>query len=114
MFFLADTGLCDDPDLLSIIGFLRTLINLIKILIPIGLILIGSVDLGRAVMAGDEKQIKEHQNRLLKRALSAVIVFFVASIVGALMSIVGDTQWKKCWETKTANSSVQVEYNNLS
>jgi hypothetical protein len=112
MFFLED--ICKDPDLLNIIGFLKTLINLIKILIPIGLILIGSVDLGRAVMAGDEKQIKEHQNRLLKRALSAVIVFFVASIVGALMRLVNDTQWKACWDANTAKSSAQVEYNNLS
>lgn len=74
--------------------------------IPIILILMGSIDLGKAVLASDDKEIKAAQGRLIKRILYAVVIFFMATIVGLVMDIVGkandnsvaESNWAACWE----------------
>lgn len=76
---------------------------LIQIIIPIGLIIFGTIDLGKAVIASDEKEVKAAQGRLIKRIIYAVLIFFVVVIVSAVMNIVatggeGDTTgWQACW-----------------
>lgn len=77
--------------------------------IPIILILMGSIDLGKAVLASDDKEIKAAQSRLIKRVLYAVVIFFMATIVSLVMNIVGkagtdaveqgsNTSWSACWD----------------
>lgn len=90
--------------LLPIIKVLRRgVLRLIFILVPIGLIIYGVIDLGKAVIASDEKQIKEAQSRLIKRFIYAGLVFFVPILVSALMDMVGEGTddgtggWANCW-----------------
>lgn len=77
---------------------------LIQIGIPILLILMGSIDFARAVMANDEKSISEATSRFLRRCIAAVAVFFVVTIVNLLMSFFNktdigpQTEWRSCWE----------------
>ncbi len=74
--------------------------------IPIVLILMGTIDLGKAVLASDDKEIKAAQGRLIKRILYAVVIFFMATIVGLVMDIVGtanddsvaQSNWAACWK----------------
>ncbi len=97
MFFL-DVSLCQDPDGLGkIIGFLKSILLFIQIAIPIGLILYGTIDLGKAVIAGDEKEIQSNQKVLFKRVIAAVLVFFVVAIVTFAMGLVNNDVWKSCW-----------------
>ena len=53
--------------------------------IPIVLILMGTIDLGKAVMASDDKEIKAAQGRLIKRVIYAVIIFFMVTIVSLVI-----------------------------
>lgn len=69
----------DIPEILPNVSSLA--INIIKVAIPIGLIIYGMVDLGKAVMASDEKKIKEAQGIFIKRIIAAVLVFFIVAIV---------------------------------
>ena len=77
----------------------------IQIGIPILLILMGTIDLGKAVMSSDDKEIKGATGKLIKRAIAAVAVFFVTTIVSLLMglftksntNIEGTTTWQDCW-----------------
>lgn len=75
-------------------------IKIIQLLIPIALVLWGLIDLGKAVLAGDEKERKEATTALLKRFLYGVLVFFVFAIVKGAVGLVGagDTLNSKCWE----------------
>ena len=50
----------------QLILFVNGLLNLIRIAVPILLVIIGSFDLGKAVVAGDEKEIKTTQGLLVK------------------------------------------------
>lgn len=91
-----------------VVQFLKHgLLPIIQIGIPIILIVMGSIDLGKAVLSSDDKEIKGATNKLIKRAIAAVAVFFIATIVTVLMGMfskvddvsVGpeDTNWQTCW-----------------
>lgn len=62
-------------------------VNLIKAAIPIILIIFGMLDLAKAVMSNDEKEMKGAQTKLMKRVIYAVLVFLVISIVQLLFSV---------------------------
>lgn len=57
------------------------LVNLVKVIIPILLVAYGMMDLAKAVMANDEKVMKEAQGKFIKRIVYAVIIFFIVAIV---------------------------------
>lgn len=88
---------CNNDGLLSIIGIIKAVLGVIQILIPIGLIVYGTIDLGKAVIASKEDEIKKNQKVLITRAIAAVLVFLVATIVVFLMGFIGTNEWKQCW-----------------
>ena len=93
--FLADVGtLCNGLEpILRLVGFV---VLGIKIGVPIILIVIGMADLAGAVTQKDESKIKEAQKKLVSRAVAAVMVFLVVTIVGVLMGLVGTDTYKGC------------------
>lgn len=68
----------------------RTIVLLIQVAIPIILIFLGMLDLGKAVMSNDEKVMKESQGKLIKRIIYAVLVFLVVAIVKLLVGVLND------------------------
>ena len=98
----------DCEDLMPIIRFIRLgVLPIIQIGIPIILIVMGTIDLGKAVLSSDDKEIKASTTRLLKRAIAAVAVFFVATIVTLVMGLFGRSRndkiegtkgWADCWD----------------
>lgn len=90
--------------LLPVVKVIRAVIRLIQWVIPIGLIIYGTIDLGKAVISSDDKEVKAAQNRLIKRFIYAAAVFFVVTFVTVVMNLVakggeGDTEsWANCWK----------------
>ena len=92
--------------LLPIVRLVRKgLYPIIQIVIPIVLIIYGIIDLGKAVIASDEKEIKAAQSRLIKRCIYAAAIFFVVTFVSIIMDIISKadpsadtTSWSRCWE----------------
>lgn len=78
---------------------------LIQMGIPIVLIVMGTLDLGKAVIASDDKEIKAATGRLIKRVLYAVVIFFMVTIVSLVFNLittadstdVPESDWRKCW-----------------
>ena len=105
--FLIGVGQCGG--LLPLVKVIVAVIKLFMIVIPIALIVYGTIDLGKAVIASDEKEVKAAQSRLIKRFIYAALVFFVPMLVGVAMNLVaaggeGDTDsWSSCWNA--ANGS---------
>ena len=58
-----------------------TAVLVIKIVVPILLIVFGMLDLGKAVMAQKDDEIKKAQQTFVKRLVSAALVFLVILIV---------------------------------
>ena len=110
------TGCTDSGDLLNILRLIRMIITWLQILIPIALILWGTIDMGKAVIAGDEKKIKEAQKPFIKRLISAIIVFLIPFIVNlAINLVVSDaSDWKNCWNAAGNDTFKKIDTNNLS
>ena len=94
--------------ILPILRFIRKgIFPIIQIGIPILLILMGTIDLGKAVMSNDDKEIKGATGKLIKRAIAAVAVFFVVTLVSVVFGWLGKTDssdvnansgdWWTCW-----------------
>ena len=62
----------------------------LQVLVPIAIIILGSLDLLKAVAAQKEDEIKKGQQVFIKRLIGAAIVFFVFVIVKFIISIVSD------------------------
>lgn len=93
-----------------IIRLLKSVFTLLQWGIPIVLILFGAIDLGKAVMASKEDEMKKAQGTLIKRVVYAVLIFFLFTIVTLVISMVSDSRngdnqdvnnveidWAKCW-----------------
>ncbi len=89
---------------LPIVKVLANVIKLIQIIVPIGLIIFGTIDLGKAVIVSEDKDVKAAQSRLIKRFIYAALIFFVPILVNAIMNVIatggeGDTSsWYSCWQ----------------
>ena len=107
---------CPD-EILPIVKFVKLgIFPIIQIGIPIILIVLGTLDLGKAVIAGKEDEMKNAQKMLIKRCIYAVMVFFVVTIVSlvfSLFSSTGDNEtgvnWKACWDLKSYVDSNKEE-----
>ncbi|MBQ8681502.1 MAG: hypothetical protein IJ509_01140 [Bacilli bacterium] len=99
-------------DLEPIITLAKNIVRLLQWGIPIILILFGMLDLGKAVMAGKEDEMKKFQGALIKRVIYAVAVFLVVTIVSFAMGLVGSNDWKDCWNNvggQGNNNSAEAE-----
>ena len=72
-------------------GLLGIAIVAIKVVIPIALIIFGMLDMGKAVTSGKDDEIKKQLMAFMRRAIAAVLVFFVPTIVGMLMQMVNQS-----------------------
>lgn len=59
-----------------------------KIAIPIILIVLGMIDLGKAVVSSDDKAISKSVKSLAMRVIAAVCVFFVPTVIGFIVGVV--------------------------
>lgn len=104
MLFLAD---CNE-NLLPLVRLIKNgVIPIIQIGIPIILIILGMIDLGKAVIASKEDEIKAAQKLLIKRAIYAVAIFFIVLMVQLVFGLLdtaedddvkGYSDWLSCWE----------------
>lgn len=97
---------CESTELLNVMNLVKKILRLVQIIVPIALILLGTFDMAKAVIAGEEKKMKEAQKPFIKRIISAVIVFLIPFIVNLVMNLVttGNNAWKTCWNTANANN----------
>lgn len=81
----------------------------IQFVIPLIIIILGAVDLGKAVAGGDEKKTKEAQGTFVRRVIYGVAIFFVPLIVSLIFQMVGGEEvtdekgnrimtFYNCWE----------------
>ena len=71
-------------------AFVGSIVNILQIGIPIIIVLLATIDLGKAVMAGEDKKIKEAQKMLLMRLIYGVAIFFVVVIVKVVFGLIGE------------------------
>lgn len=106
MYFLVDS-ICTMDNLDPLWNVLGFLIKTIWYGVPVLLIVLGMVDLGKAVVASKEDEVKKATKAFGKRFLYAVGVFLVVWIVTIVLNLVanlggdkvdGTAGWSTCWD----------------
>ena len=77
------------------------------IVIPILVIIFGSIDLGKAVVASKDDEIKKAAKSLAMRLIAAVIIWFIPMLVDAVISLVDrdsdqESDYKICQKCVTS------------
>ena len=93
------SGFCaSTANIWQIVGIV---LMVVKIVIPILLIIWGMLDLGKAVVAAKDDEIKKATKSLAMRAISAIIIFFIPTLVNVILSMVSNfstvkDDWNVC------------------
>ena len=66
-----------------------------KIVIPLLLIIFGMIDLGKAVIGSKEDDIKKATSSLIRRAIAAIVIFFIPYVVSGIFGLVSTFQKQK-------------------
>ena len=74
----------------NLAGLIHTAIVVMKFAIPVLLIIFGMLDFAKGVIANKEDEIKAGQHMFIKRLISAVLVFFVVTVVQLLIGLADD------------------------
>jgi len=85
MLLAAGTFCADTANIWKVLGLV---VMILKIVIPLILIILGMLDLGKAVISSDEKAISKAVGTLVKRFIAAVVMFFIPTIISALFNAI--------------------------
>lgn len=76
----------------------------IQIAIPIILLVLCTLDLGKAVIGSDDKENKKIIKRLLRRCVYAILIFFIVTFISLIFTMIGTItenetleKWSECW-----------------
>lgn len=82
------SGFCaQSANIWQVVGYV---LLVFKIVIPLLLIILGMIDLGKAVISGKDDEIKKNMKSLMVRAIAAVAIFFIPTIIGIIMGLVSN------------------------
>lgn len=104
---LANMDWCNpakDNGIVVIQNIVSTIILAIQIAVPVLLVIFGMIDLGKAVVASKEDEIKKGQQTFIKRLIAAAIVFLVIFVVKLLVNIVASS---------TENTGDEIDSNSI-
>ena len=107
MNLLISVSSCNDSGLKSIMLFIKNTLTLIQIIVPILLIIMGSVNLAKIMKNPDDKK---GLSRIKNSFIAAIIVFFIPVFINVLMYAIGtNTTISDCWNN-ASNSSTSTGY----
>ena len=107
MMFLADNDasklLCNKEELTSgsvasIFNLIGKIIEIFQIAIPIILVVLGLISLGKAVVASKDDEVKKATTGLVKKLVLAAAIFFIVAIVKLVLTLVGGQTMNTCWD----------------
>ena len=78
-----------DGDILTIVSAIKYVFKLIQWAIPLVLIVLGTIDMFKAMASGDEKKTKEVQKTFVRRLIYAVVAFLIPFIISLAFTFVG-------------------------
>jgi hypothetical protein len=78
----------------SIAYLVDSVLKYVRIIVPILIILLGTLDLSKAVIAGKEDEMRKAQTTFIQRLLLGVAVFFVPLVVNVVMQF-ADIVWEE-------------------
>lgn len=82
--------MCDNIMLLKVILFVKKLLDIVLLIVPIGLILMIALDFSKNVIANKEDEMRKNTGLVIKRLIYVVVLFLVPNIVEFAVNGVGN------------------------
>lgn len=88
MYFLFQ-DFCDTPNgqFYDIVNLVGIVVTIIQIAIPILLIILAMIDLGKMVITSKDEDRKKVQSLMIKRIIAAIAVFFLIGLVKMVVNL---------------------------
>ena len=102
---------CSD-NLIWVIQILKIIIRVIQIAAPLALIIFGSLDFFKAIIAGDEKEMKAKRKPFIGRLIAAVVILLMPMLVNLIMKTIASGQnatFAKCWDKAGTSTTVHID-----
>lgn len=103
---------CDsESSLLFVLQIARWIIRIIQIAVPFVLIIFGSLDFFKAIVAGDEKEMKQKRKPFVQRVIAALVIILLPTLVNLIMKNIAkntNNRFATCWEAANPNSDVST------
>ena len=68
------------------------ILYIIKILVPVIIIVLGSIEFGKAAISKDEKSIMVAANSLVNKFILGILIFMIPTLLDAALSLVRGTK----------------------
>lgn len=106
------TNACENIAILRVCYFIKSLLKIAFIIIPIALIVMVSLDFAQNVISNDENMKKNFQIAL-KRLIYTIALFFVPTIVSFVINTLGDfnVNYLKCLNVTPSSIEKQITAN---
>lgn len=90
-------GLLGDPnDEDSVAWLLQTILNYLRVLGPILVVVLSSVDFAKVIVNGDDEKFSKAKKTLFRRLIIVALLFLVPTIVSVLLNLFGITSNPTC------------------
>jgi len=107
-------------DLAPIVRLIKFgVLPLLYVVIGIIIVVLVIIDIAKAVIASDEKEVKGYQKAAIRRVIYGVIIFFVVVIVNLVFNLlsssgatgddVSEATWHDCWTCIEKDSTAKCE-----
>ncbi len=101
--FLVNINLCSgNTSIQPILHMVKVILDVVRIIVPIGLVVMTSLDVAKKVINPDDK---DGQKKIMIRAIAALIVFLLPTIVNLSLKIVDWGTGKDVNNTSSSLSS---------
>lgn len=107
-------NVCDQEGILKSFKFLGRILYVIKIVIPILLIVLGTIDFGKVIIAGKDDAIIGAAKRLASRAAAGIIIFLLPTIINFVFGLLpqAENNYSKCSTCLFKPSECEVSSSN--
>jgi len=97
-------------NLLWILKIVRIAIKVIAIAAPFALIIFGSLDFFKAIIAGDEKEMKAKRKPFIGRLVAAIVILIMPGLINLIMATLAgqNNSFAQCWRNAASDGSVEI------
>lgn len=108
--------LCSEPAFLGVIFFIKQLLRIAWILIPLGLIVMAMVDLAKSVLANGTDEMAKNGKVLIKRTILCIALYLIPTFVNAVINLMGDgvldSNFVTCYKRAQLDTILKLSNNN--
>ena len=108
MFLLVDV--CAKSGVLKAIYIIKQVLQIILILVPVVILITGIVSLGKTVINGDDKQIRDTANLLIKKFIVGTFISFLPLLVNNIIKLANEQIHNEYIECYTKATKENIEY----